>query len=129
MVLPETAKPLAFYDHSFFGRYPALTRNAFGKGSLTYQGTILSDTLQQKVVADVLKQAGIIPEPGLPAMVRTRQAVGRDGKVLRFYLNYSGAPQSFAYAHAPGIELLSQRPVAGGARLTLGPWDLAVVRE
>ena len=32
MILPEAAKPLAFYDHPFFGRYPALTRNAFGQG-------------------------------------------------------------------------------------------------
>jgi len=129
MVLLETAKPLAFYDHPFFGRYPALTRNAFGKGSLTYQGTILTDALQQKVVADVLKQAGIVPEPALPAMVRARQAVGRNGKALRFYLNYSGEAQSFAYVHGSGTELLSQRSVAAGERLTLGPWDLAVVRE
>jgi beta-galactosidase len=129
MVLPDTAKPLAFYDHTFFGKYPALTRNAFGKGTVTYQGTILSDALQQKVVADVLKQAGIIGEPGLPAKVRARQAVGRDGKALRFYLNYSGEAQSFAYAHGAGTELLSQRPVAAGERLALGPWDLAVVRE
>jgi beta-galactosidase len=129
MVLPETAKPLAFYDHPFFGKYPALTRNAFGKGTVTYQGTILTDALQQKVVADVLKQAGIAPESGLPAQVRARQAVGRDGKALRFYLNYSGEPQSFAYAHGAGTELLSQRLVAAGARLALGPWDLAVVRE
>ena len=128
MVLPETAKPLAFYDHPFFGKYPALTRNAFGKGTVTYQGTILTDALQEKVVADVLKEAGIVPEAGLPAKVRARQAVGRDGKVLRFYLNYSGEPQSFAYAHGAGTELLSQRPVAAGERLALGPWDLAVVR-
>jgi hypothetical protein len=45
--------------------------------------------------------------------------VARDGKALRFYLNYSGVPQSFS----------SQRPVAGGERLTLAPWDLAVIRE
>ena len=93
------------------------------------QRTILTDALQQKVVADVLKQAGIVPEPGLPAMVRARQAVGRNGKGLRFYLNYSGEAQSFAYVHGSGTELLSQRSVAAGERLTLGPWDLAVVRE
>jgi beta-galactosidase len=129
MLLPESAKPLAFYDHPFFGKYPALTRNAFGKGTVTYQGTILTDALQEKVVGDVLKQAGIVPEPGLPAKLRARQAMGRDGKAIRFYLNYSGEPQSFAYAHGAGTELLSQRPVAKGERLALGPWDLAVVRE
>jgi len=129
MVLAETAKPLAFYDHPFFGRYPALTRNAFGKGTVTYQGTILTDVLQGKVVADVLKQAGIAPEAGLPAKVRMRQAVARDGKALRFYLNFSGEPQSFANAHGAGTELLAQKPVVAGGRLTLGPWDLAVIRE
>jgi beta-galactosidase len=129
MLLVETAKPLAYYDHPFFGRYPALTRNAFGRGTVTYQGTVLSDALEQKVVADVLKRAGIVPDVAVPARVRLRQAVARDGKTLRFYLNFSGQPQSFAYGRGSGMELLSQKPVAAGERLTLGPWDLAVVRE
>ncbi|HEX9185928.1 MAG TPA: beta-galactosidase trimerization domain-containing protein, partial [Vicinamibacteria bacterium] len=128
MLLAETAKPLAFYDHPFFGRYPALTRNAFGKGTVTYQASVLTDALQRKVVADVLKQAGIAPEAELPATVRLRRATARDGKVLRFYLNFSGEPQSFTAA-AAGTELLSQRAVAAGGRIALGPWDVAVVRE
>ena len=129
MLLPEAAKPLAFYDHPFFGKYPALTRNAWGKGTVTYQGTVLTDALQEKVVADVLEQAGIVPEPGLPEKVRVRQAVARDGKALRFYLNFSGEPQPFDYTHGAGTELLSQKPVAPGQRVVLGPWDLAVIRE
>jgi len=129
MLLPETARPLAFYDHPFFGRYPALTRNAFGKGTVTYQGTVLSDTLQEKIVVDVLGQAGIVPEAGLPSGVRVRQAVGRDGRALRFFLNFSGEPQSFTWGSGVAKELLSQKPVVAGERLTLGPWDLAVVRE
>jgi beta-galactosidase len=129
MLLLEAAKPLAFYEHPFFGRYPALASNAWGKGSVTYQGTVLSDALQQKVVEGVLKEAGIAPEAGLPTPVRARQAVARDGKALRFYLNFSGEPQSFAWGHGSGTELVSQKAVAAGERLTLGPWDLAVVRE
>ncbi len=50
----EHAKPLAYYDHPFFGRWPAITENEFGRGSLTYEGTVLSDDLQQKVVAALL---------------------------------------------------------------------------
>jgi beta-galactosidase len=130
MILPETAKPLAFYDHPFFGKYPAITRNAWGRGTVTYEGTILPDALQEKVVRDVLLGAGLpSPDASLPAKVRSRQAVARDGKALRFYLNYSAEPQSFAYAHGAGTELLSGKPVAAGERLTLGPWDLAVIRE
>jgi len=42
MILPEKATPLAFYNHPFYGRYPALTRNTFGRGTVTYQGTVLA---------------------------------------------------------------------------------------
>ena len=129
MLLPETARPLAFYDHPFFGRYPAVTRNAFGKGTVTYEGTVLTDAVQAKVLVEVLKGAGIEPETGLPAPVRRRQAVGRDGKALRFYLNFSGEPQPFRYAHGPGTELISGRAVAPGEQVALAPWDVVVIRE
>jgi len=129
MLLPETAKPLAFYDHPFFGRYPAITRNVYGKGTVTYEGTLLTDALQAKLVADVLTQAGIVPDAGLPGPIRLRQTVGRDGKTLRFYLNFSSEPQSFTCAQAAGTELLSRRRVAAGERVTIGPWDLVAIRE
>lgn len=129
MLLPESAKPLAFYDHPFFGRFPAVTRNAFGKGTVTYEGTVLTDALQSKVVAEVLKGAGIEPAAGLPPRVRLREATGRDGRTLRFYLNFSGEPQSFPYGGGAGTELISGRALAPGGRLTLGAWDLAIIRE
>jgi beta-galactosidase len=128
MVLPEAAKPLAFYDHPFFGRYPALTRNAYGRGVVTYQGTVLTDALQEKVVADVLKQAGLAPGAAAPAKVRVREAVSKAGRPVRFYLNFSAEAQAVAVP-AAGTELLAGKAVAAGQTLTLGPWDVAVVRE
>ena len=56
-LVPEHAQVLARYDHPFFGRWPAITRNQYGAGSLTYEGTWLSDALQNKVLLDVLGQA------------------------------------------------------------------------
>ena len=130
MILPETAKVLARYEHPFFGKYPAITRNEFGKGTVTYEGSFLSDALQQKVVRFVLEQARVdLGDATLPRPVRARQAVGRDGKPVRFFLNFSAEPQTFRYGHRAGTELLGGKPVASGQQLTLGPWDLAVVRE
>jgi beta-galactosidase len=129
LLLVETATPLAFYDHPFFGRHPAITRNAWGQGSVTYQASVVTDTLQERVVADVLKQAGIAPPAGLPREVRLREGVGRDGRPVRFYLNFSAKPQSAPHVGGPGTELVSGRPVRAGEALALGPWDLAVVRE
>jgi beta-galactosidase len=130
MLLPETAKALAYYDHPFFGQFPALTRNTFGKGTLTYEGTVLTDTLQCKVIAEVLDLAGLTgPDQDLPAPVRMRQAMTSSGKVQRFYLNFSGQSQTFAYPHADGTELLTGKPVRQSQSVMLGPWDLAIIEE
>ena len=49
-LMPEHAKALAYYDHPFFGKWPAITENNFGSGTLLYEGTYLSDTLQTAVL-------------------------------------------------------------------------------
>jgi len=78
MLIPDTAKPLAFYDHPFFGKYPAITRNQFGKGSLTYEGTVLSGKLQEAILFGVLKEAGLSgPDQNLPPSVHVKHARNR----------------------------------------------------
>lgn len=130
MLLLDTAKPLAYYDHPFFGKYPAVTENRFGKGMLIYEGTVLGDVLQRKVLARVLDQAQLLgPDQELPDSVRVKHGLGREGKPLHYYFNFSAAPQTVAYAYAQGIELLSNRPVAGGGTLVLGPWGVAIVEQ
>lgn len=130
MILPETAKPLAYYDHPFFGRYPAITRNQFGKGTLTYEGTVLSDDLQRSVVAQVLQVAGLMgADQQLPARVRVKSGTGNSGKPIHYYLNYSPGEQRFAYAHGNGVDVLSDQAIRNGQQITLRPWDLIIVEE
>ncbi len=130
MIIPETAEPLAFYDHPFFGRYPAITRNKFGRGTLTYEGTFLSNELQQRVLLQVLEMAGLTgPNQQLPAAVRVKEGVNNAGKPMRYYLNYSAARQTFQYPYRSGVDLITGRQVAQSAPVTLAPWDLAIIEE
>jgi beta-galactosidase len=130
MILLETAKALAYYDHPFFGKYPAITTNTFGKGSLTYEGTALSEALQKAVLLGVLKDAGLTDsDQTLPAAVHVKHGQNRSGKTLHFYLNYSNSPQTISYAYAIGINLLSQSAVGHDQSIVLQPWDAAIVEE
>ncbi len=129
-LMPEHAKVLATYDHPFFGKWPAITRNDYGAGTLTYEGTYLSDSAQKAVVADVLKQAHLLNAgQSLPAHVREKDGVNGMGKMLHYYLNYSSDPQSFQYARAAGMDLLTGTAVVPQQSITLAPWDLAIVEE
>jgi beta-galactosidase len=126
----DTAKALATYDHPFFGRWPAITENSFGKGKAVYEGTYLSDKLQAEVLRTMISGAGLTgPDQQLPPKVHTQTATNALHRQVHFYFNYSGAEVSFAYPHKAGVDLLSGRPVATGEKITLLPWDLVIAEE
>lgn len=130
LLVPETAQPLAFYDHPFFGRWAAVTRNRFGQGSLLYEGTQLSDGLQSKIVGQELQRLGLTgPDQSLPASVRVKHAIARSGRLLRFYLNYADHPVTIRYEGEPARDLLAGRNLAQGDPLALGAWGVAIAEE
>ena len=90
-LLPEGAETLLTYDHPFFGRWPALTRHHFGRGTFTYEGTVLTHEVQTGVLREVLKLAGLESEDwSLPKPVQVRHGVNARGRAVHYYLNYSG---------------------------------------
>jgi beta-galactosidase len=130
MLVLEGAQPLAYYDHSFFGKYPAIARNRFGGGTLTYEGTLLSDKLQENLLRGILQSAGLAgPDQDLPRSVRVKHGSNRAGKTVHYYLNYSSEPQTFAYPYHAGTDLLTQVHIVATQSITLKPWDLVIVEE
>ena len=115
-LMPEHAKALAYYDHPFFGKWPAITENNYGTGTLTYEGTYLTDALQKAVVEQVLQEANLTgPDQQLPAPVHVKHGVNRQGKQLHYYLNYSSDPQTFTYPYKAGTDLLTNNAIASSS--------------
>jgi beta-galactosidase len=126
----DTAKPLASYDHPFFGRWPAITRNQFGAGEAVYEGTYLSDKLQAAAVKSMLGELKLLgPDQALPPQIHARTATTTRGRDVHFYFNYSAAPASFRYPHKPGADLLTGQVKPTDQTITLAPWDLAIIEE
>jgi beta-galactosidase len=129
-LMPEHAKPLAYYDHPFFGKWPAITENNFGAGTLLYEGTYLSDALQTAVLKGELEKIGLAgPDQQLPPAVHVQHGVNRLGKRLHYYFNYSGAEVKVSYAYGAGMNLLDGKTVTNAAEFKLAPWDLAIIEE
>jgi beta-galactosidase len=128
--MPEHAKALAFYDHPFFGKWPAITENQFGTGSLLYEGTYLSGALQTAVLKRALEEAGLTgPDQQEPAAVHVTHGVNRMGKRVDYYFNYSADAVKANYAFGAGTNLLDGKPVTKNDTISLGPWDLAIIEE
>ena len=93
-LMPEHAKALAYYDHPFFGKWPAITENQFGTGTLLYEGTYLSDALQTAVLKRALEEAGLAgPDQQLTcsgACDARRESHGQAGALLLQLLRRRG---------------------------------------
>jgi beta-galactosidase len=127
---PTTAKPLATYDHPFYGRWPAITENQFGKGTLIYEGTALSDGLQQAVMQHALEVSGIPFDPKVfHSAVRIKRGVNTQWKTVIYLLNYSSQAESVKYTGPTAHDVLTGKPVSTGQTLAIQPWDLVIAES
>jgi beta-galactosidase len=129
-LITETAKPLAFYDHQYFEKYPAITINNFGKGTLLYQGTAVSDLIQEKLILQEMERAGIkTVDQDLHWPLVTKSGTNDAGKKVHYYYNYTSQKSSLVYPHGSGSELTSGKAVISGTSLEIGPWDVLIIEE
>ena len=102
----------------------------FGSGTLLYEGTYLSGTLQTAILKAALAKAGLnSSDQQLPAAIHVQHGVNRLGERLHYYFNYSGAEAKFTYAYGAGTNLLDGRAVGKDAVVALQPWDVAIIKE
>ena len=128
-LVPDTAEVVASFQDRYW-HFPAITRNRYGSGTLTYEGTFLTDALQRELIRDVLKRAGLTSsDQSLPTAVRIRHGRNQQGKMLHYYFNFSGEEQQVQYSYGSGSDLLTGNTVQQGQNLKLGGWDLAIVSE
>ena len=87
-----TAETLAVYDSEFYAGTPAITRNRFGKGTVYYVATQMTDGLAERFMADALETSGVrglLDTPhGVEALCREK-----DGKRWLFLMNHTGETQ------------------------------------
>ena len=129
-IVPTTATPLAYYDHKYFGQYPAITRNTFGKGSLVYEGCMVSDAIQEKIIRNEIEKAGLkTPDQDLHWPLVTKSGRNDFGKTIHYYYNYSSDEAKVAYPYSKGTVLLSSKKIKQGDDLAIDPWGVVIVEE
>jgi len=129
-IIPETAKPVALYDDPFFGKYPAVVENKFGKGTFIYEGCLVSDDIQSKIVYNKALETGLINKDSHIAYpLVLKYGTNDQGKTIRYYLNYSNIEQAFTWFYDKGTDLLTDKTLKKGDNLLLKPWDVLIVEE
>ena len=129
-IIPEKAKALASYDDPFFGKFPAITENKFGKGSLIYEGCLVSDEIQSAIVIKKVQEIGLVSkENRFQYPVVNKSGTNDQGKTIHYYLNYSDKSVNVIYNFNSGTNLFAKKTINNGENINLNPWDVAIVEE
>jgi beta-galactosidase len=121
------AEILAEYDHAHFGRWPAITSNAHGRGRVTCLGTVPGPSLA-KAVFDWIGSTRPRVWLDLPPTVTATSGVGASGQRVHFVHNWSWESTDVVLPLA-ARDLLQGTDLPEGAALPLGPWDVRVLAE
>jgi beta-galactosidase len=128
-LVPDTATPLAWYEHPHVGRWPAVVTNEHGAGRVTYLGT-LPDPAMARGLARWVAETTLPDDPWVdrPGSVTVTGARAADGRRLRFVSNWSWETAPLRLP-VPVMDLLSGETLDAGTEFSLGPWDVRVLIE
>lgn len=128
LLLPQGAEVLAHYGHDNWGKYAAITENRYGQGRALYIGCMTDEMTLSLVIERLLSESKIEkPFQQFPVIIKSGQ--NRCGKLIHYYLNYSGEEREVPYEQAEGTDLCTGSKVQKGQMLTLPGWGLAIVEE
>lgn len=123
----EDAETLASYEHKYWGRYSAVTRNRYGEGTAYYVGTYPEKEQLKKYLLMAAADAGIeIPAQRWPVIIRSGIA---DGKKLHYILHYSEDCREIDCPCERATEILSGENFRKGDRIPLKDWDVKILEE
>jgi beta-galactosidase len=130
LITPTTAEVLAYYDHPHWGRYAAITKNRYGKGTATYIGCMTSAAIMRQVLEHAVKQAGLwSADQELSFPLITKSGINEQGKAVHYYFNYADHPGLITYPYSEGRELLTNTPVRSGQAQQLAAWGVMIIVE
>lgn len=125
-----TAQPLATVDHKFFGQWPCITENQYGKGHLIYCATLPSDMLFLQLITRAADRKQLLSsERGYQFPIILRSGVNGKGHKVHYVFNYSYESKQVRYLYAKGRSLVDGNKVSSGQTLTIEPWGVSIVVE
>lgn len=122
-----TAKPLATVSQKFFGQWPCIAENQYGKGHLIYIGTEPSKDLLERLIVRAADRKGIAKtERQYRFPIILRSGTNDKGRTIHYLFNYSYEPQTIAYPYQNGKSLLDGQKLRKDQPVTIEPWGVVI---
>lgn len=122
------AESLADYEHPYWGKYAAVTRNTCGNGTAYYVGCYTGKNILKKVFGMAAEDAGI-EKPAFAWPVTVRSGRTKKGEKLHYILHYSGKERTVACPYESVRDILTGNVYRKGEKIRLKDWDTVILKE
>lgn len=124
----DGGESLGNYEHPYWGKYAAMTKNTCGEGKAYYMGCFTSKDVLKELYRQAAKDAGIeIPSLSWPLI--SRKGSFEDGRWVDFLLNYSPKEQTVDCPYNEATNLLDGKTYKKGEKILLKDWGVAVLER
>ena len=118
------------YEHQYWGRYGAVTKNIYGEGKAFYIGCYLEKEQLKKILLEAGKAAGIERICGETVWpVTVRSGMNADGNRMSYLLHYRDEKGSAACPYECAADLLTGKIYKKGEAIALREWDTVILEE
>ena len=128
LLIPDTARVLASYDHPYWGSYAAVTANRYGEGSAAYLGCYFDGKILKELLSYLVKEFGVtLPKEQYPLIIK--RGINDYNREITYCFNYSDSPVTFVWYGGNAVLLMQDRPVNDGDDITISGWDFVIAEE
>jgi len=128
LLITDTAKVLASYEHKHWGEYAAITENSYGSGSAIYIGCLPSKEVINEILKYYIDKIGLSRDDSIKFPIIYKEAINSDNHKIRFYFNYSDNDE---YIISPYnmVDLLTKNIIKTGDKIKLSSWNYLITEE
>lgn len=123
-----TTEVLAGYEHKYWGKYAAVTKNRYGKGQAYYIGCFPSKEILKKIYLDAFHSINL-PCPGYTWPIIIRNCKSQTGKTVHFIFNYSSGEERIQCPYHAVADILNGNHYDDGQDILLKDWGVCILRE
>lgn len=124
----KNAEVLASYQHKYWSKYAAITKNNYKKGYAYYYGAKTPSSLLEKFLKGALKEAKIdLYNYQFPIIIRSGE--NSKGKKVHYIFNYSSEDWIIKNPFSDSVDLISKKSYFKGGKIEIADWDFAILIE
>ena len=130
LLKPEGAESLADYEHKYWGKYAAITRNSCGSGAAYYIGCYTEKKVLKMILKQAAEEAGVCgPAAEYEWPITVREGINQYGRRVHYVMNYSEDERSVNCVWKEVKDLLTGEIFRQGDKAELKDWGLRIFEE